>query len=90
MLDKARCEQLAKACSDEKHADELVEECVKAADKLGSRGCTASAVALYGCYEEKLCGKRDKVWTLDDLRVLAERHDVCDSERKALRTCVAK
>lgn len=90
MLDDARCEQLAKACSDEKHADKLVDECVKAAAKLGSRGCTESAVALYSCYEQKLCGKSDKVWTLDDLRVLAERHEVCDSERKALRACVAK
>jgi hypothetical protein len=90
VLDSARCQKLAKSCSDEKHEDKLVGECVKAADKLGPRGCNEAAVALYDCYEQKLCGKSDKVWTLDDLRVLAERHEVCDSERKALRACVTK
>ena len=89
-LDGDRCEQMAKACSDDKHVSKLAEECSKAGVKLGQRGCTLSAAALYQCYETKLCGQSDKVWTLDDLRVLAERHDVCKSEREALRECVAK
>jgi hypothetical protein len=89
-LDGDRCEEMAKACSDEKHVSKLAGECSKAGVKLGQRGCTLSAATLYQCYETKLCGKSDKVWTLDDLRVLAERHDVCKSEREALRECVAK
>jgi hypothetical protein len=89
-LDGDRCEQMAKACSDEKHVSKLAEECSKAGVKLGQRGCTLSAATLYECYETKLCGKADKVWTLDDLRVLAERHEVCKSEREALRECVSK
>lgn len=89
-LDSASCEQLAKACSDDKHVEKLADECTRAGDKLGKRGCTETAATLYGCYEKKLCGKSDKVWTLDDLRVLAERHQVCASEREALRACVAK
>jgi hypothetical protein len=89
-LDGDRCEAMAKACSDEKHVSKLAEECSRAGVKLGQRGCTLSAATLYECYETKLCGKSDKVWTLDDLRVLAERHEVCKSEREALRACVAK
>lgn len=89
-LDGDRCEEMANACSDDKHVSKLAEECSKAGVKLGQRGCTLSAATLYQCYETKLCGKADKVWTLDDLRVLAERHEVCKSEREALRACVSK
>jgi len=90
-LDRASCEQLAKACSDtDKHIEKLAQECAQAAGKLAERGCTQMATALYDCYDKQLCGKADKVWTLDDLRVLAERHGVCAAERDALRACVAK
>ncbi|HUQ06796.1 MAG TPA: hypothetical protein VM261_30040 [Kofleriaceae bacterium] len=90
VLDHARCERLAKACSEGKHVTTLTDDCDRAVEKLSKRGCEMPAAEVYGCYEQKLCGKNDKVWALDDLRVLAERHDACETEREALRACVAK
>ena len=89
-LDK-RCDQLAKACGDnDKHAAKLVEECKQAAKKQTDKGCTAKAIAAYDCYEKDLCGKGDNVWTMDDLRVLTERHGKCVAERNASRECTDK
>ncbi len=79
-----RCEQLAKACSDDKHAPKLGDECK---DKKPADACTAKLTALYDCYEKELCGKADKVWALGDLRVLAERKNVCAAERTAAGDC---
>jgi hypothetical protein len=90
ILDHARCERLAKACGTGKHVATLTEDCDRAAEKLDKRGCAPQAAEVYGCYERKLCGKKDPVWALDDLRVLAERHEACATEREALRACVAK
>jgi hypothetical protein len=90
VLDHAGCERLAKACGDGKHVATITSDCDSAVEKLSKRGCAAPAAELYGCYEQKLCGKNDKVWALDDLRVLAERHEACTTEREALRACVAK
>ena len=85
-----RCEQLAKACGDsDKHIQKIAEECKRAAEKEARSGCTEKVIAAYDCYEKELCGKQDKVWTLDDLRVLSERHSKCVTARNAVRTCVA-
>jgi hypothetical protein len=87
----ARCEKLSKACGDsDKHVEKLVDECKQAAKKQVDKGCADKAVAAYDCYETEVCGKADKVWALDDLRVLADRQKACVAERKALRECTAK
>jgi len=89
-LDK-RCETLAKACGDEdKHITKIVEECKQAAQKQEEKKCVDKATAAYDCYEKELCGKTDKVWALDDFRVLADRHSKCVAERDAARDCVGK
>lgn len=87
----ARCEQLGKACGDKvKHIDKIADDCKAAAAKLTEKGCTEKAVAVYDCYEKEVCGKDDKVWALDDLRVLADRKGKCATERTAFRECVGK
>jgi hypothetical protein len=84
----ARCEQLAKTCGDkDKHSDKLLEECKDAAAKQIDK-CKDKALAAYDCYEKELCGGADKVWALDDFRVLADRHKKCTGERDALRDCM--
>ena len=93
---EARCEQLAKACADgsgangDKHIAKLVEGCKQAAAKQGEKGCSTQAIAAYDCAEKELCGKADKVWAIDDLRVLGERQHKCEAERTALRSCVGE
>ena len=85
----ARCDQLGKACGDnEKHAGVIIAECKQGAEKQLRGGCAASAIAAWDCFEKELCGKGDKVWALDDLRVLSERHGKCAAERDANRACV--
>jgi hypothetical protein len=89
-LDK-RCEQIAKACGDkDKHSDKLADECKQAAQKQTAKSCVDKAIAAYDCYEKELCGKDDKVWALDDFRVLADRHKKCTAERDALKDCASK
>jgi len=89
-LDK-RCEQLGKACGDnDKHVEKIIEECKQAAKKHVENGCTAKTLAVYDCYEKALCGNGDKVWAIDDLRVLADRHGKCVAERGASRECAEK
>ena len=86
-----RCEQLGMICGEkDKHTAKVIDECTLAAKQQLEKGCTGKAVAVYDCYERELCGKGDKVWALDDFRVLAERHGKCIVERDALRTCVEK
>ena len=86
-----RCEELARACGDsDKHVQKIVEECKEAAKEQVVSGCTEKAVAAYDCYQKELCGKADKVWALEDLRVLSERHGKCVAERDASGACVAK
>jgi hypothetical protein len=86
-----QCEALGKACGDqEKHQQKIVAECSQGLDKLTEKGCADEAAAAYACYQKELCGKGDPVWTIEDLRVLAERHDKCAAERSAVRACVAK
>jgi len=89
-LDK-RCEQLGKACGDkDKHAEKIIEGCKQAAKKQVENGCTDKAIAVYDCYEKELCGNGDKVWTFEDLRVLADRHSKCVPEQNASRACAEK
>ncbi len=85
-LDK-RCEQLAKVCGEKgKHVDKILEECRQAAKVQVAQGCTAKAIAAYDCYVKELCGN-EKVWAIQDVRVLAERHGKCVAEQTAIREC---
>jgi hypothetical protein len=86
-----RCVQLAKICGDkDKHVEKIVQECKQAATKQAAQGCIDKTTAVYDCYEKDLCGTGDKVWALDDLRVLAERHKKCVAEQDAARQCAQK
>ena len=79
-----RCVQLAKICADtDKHIAKLADECMTAAKP----NCADKASALYDCYEKELCGKTDKIWALEDLGVLADRHGKCAAEKTALHDC---
>ena len=86
-----RCDELAKACGDkEKHIQAIASACKEAAKEQVASGCTEKAVAAYDCYLKELCGKADKIWALEDLRVLSDRHGKCVAERDASRACVEK
>jgi hypothetical protein len=86
-----RCVQLGKLCGDKaKHVEKMIDECKQAAKKQSENGCTDKANAVYDCYERELCGSGDKVWTIDDLRVLADRKNKCVAERTASRECAEK
>jgi hypothetical protein len=86
-----RCVQLGKVCGDQgKHVNKIVDECKLAAKPENEKGCTDKAVAVYDCYEKELCLGSDKVWALDDLRVLADRRSKCLAEMNALHTCTGK
>lgn len=83
-----RCEQVAKVCGDTaKHVDKILGECKQAVAQQGATGCATAASALYDCYLKEICGGAEKVWALDDIRVLAERHDKCKAELAASRAC---
>jgi hypothetical protein len=83
-----RCEQLGKACGDtDKHVEKIVDECKQAAKDQVQGGCKDKAIAVFECYQKELCGKGDKVWAFEDLRVLADRHGKCEAERKASQEC---
>lgn len=83
-----RCERLGRACGDtDKHADKIIAQCKQVATKHVEKGCADAALAVYECYERELCGKTDRVWALDDLRVLADRQYKCVSERRARSAC---
>jgi hypothetical protein len=86
-----RCTLLAKACGDkDKHVAKIAEACKQDAKKQVEKGCTDKAIAVHDCYVKDLCGGTDKVWTLEDLHVLADRHGKCVAERTAARECVEK
>lgn len=86
-----RCEQLSMSCGDkDKHVEKMLDQCKAAAKKQLDGKCGAKAIAAYDCYEKELCGSGDKVWSVDDLRVLAERHKKCVAESKALAECAKK
>lgn len=84
-----RCRQLAKVCGEkDNHIEKIAKECMQAVEKQVKNSCAAKVVAVYDCYEKELCGKGDKVWALDDLRVLADRHSKCAAERSAGGACI--
>jgi hypothetical protein len=86
-----RCEQLGKTCGDkDNHQDKIVEQCKQAAKIQAANGCAAKAVTAYDCYEKEICTKADKVWAMDDFRVLAERHSKCVAERNASEECLGR
>lgn len=86
-----RCVQLGKICGDKgKHVDKIVDGCKLAAKKQIEKGCVNFATAVYDCYEKELCGAAEKVWAIEDLDVLSERHGKCTDQRSALRNCIAK
>jgi len=86
-LDK-QCEEIAKACGDSpKHVEKITDECKQAAQKQAANSCTDKASALYSCYMKDVCGGGDKVWSIGDLHVLAERHGKCAAERAATAGC---
>lgn len=86
-----RCMQLGKVCGDkEKHVEKIISECKQAAKKQVDSGCTDKVIAAYDCYVRELCGGGDKVWTIEDLGVLADRKSKCVAERNASRACAEK
>ena len=87
----ARCRHLAAACGDKsKHIDKIESECKALVKMQVDKGCVEKANAAYLCFEKELCGKAEKVWAFDDLRVLGERQKKCATERDALAACVGK
>lgn len=85
----SRCEQLGKICGDtDAHIAKIVDACKQAATKQAS--CADKVTALYDCYEKDVCNKADRVWALEDMRVLAERNKLCAAERTAVATCGGK
>jgi hypothetical protein len=82
------CDRMGKLCGDtDKHVEKIIEECKQAAKKQVEKGCTDKVMTVYDCYAKDLCGGTEKVWALDDLRVLADRHKKCVAERTASRDC---
>jgi hypothetical protein len=85
----AMCEKLGKACGDnDKHSQKITDECKQAVAKQAS--CADKLSAVYDCYEKDVCGKADKVWALDDMRVLADRNNKCVAERNGVSECAPK
>ena len=83
-----RCEQLSQACGQQdKHKEQIGKECKEAAKQQVDSGCADQAVAAYDCYEKAFCIKGERIWALDDFRVLTERHSKCVEERKAIHKC---
>ena len=65
--------------------------CTQATKQQGERGCLDQQLAVYDCFEQELCMTlNDKVWSLEDLGVLADRHKKCAAERAALASCGKK
>ena len=84
-----RCDALAKACGDQdKHKAKITEECKEAAKKQAEKGCTDKVVAVYDCYEKEICAPIQKVWVLDDFRVLTTRHKKCTDQVTAVNECI--
>jgi hypothetical protein len=84
------CETMALSCGDkDKHIQKITTECKESIKVITDKGCAPAADALYSCYEKQVCSGKDRVWTLDDLRVLAGRHSKCVVEQMAVTDCVA-
>lgn len=86
-----RCEELSMACGEkDKHVEKVLDGCKAAAKKQVEKGCIFQTIVAYDCYQKEVCGKNDKVWAIEDLAVLAERHKKCETERLAARACMDK
>ncbi len=84
-----QCERLGHACGDTaKHITAVIAQCKDGVADLTAKKCDAQANKLYECYAAKVCGKNAKIWALEDLRVLAQRHHQCAAEATALQSCV--
>src|SRR5215208_3242236 len=86
-----RCDRLGKVCGEKfKHQEKIIEDCIEAAKSQTEKGCWDKVGALYDCYESEICGKfeNEKVWAIDDLRVLSERHTRCLAQRTASDACM--
>lgn len=84
-----RCEQLGKACGQQdKHKEDIAKACQEAAKSQAEKGCADQVVATYDCFEKELCTGDERIWALDDFRVLAERHEKCVKEREASNKCM--
>ena len=84
-----RCEQLAKVCGDkEKHIGKMTEECKASSTTQIEKGCADKATVLYDCYEREVCNEGDRVWTMNDMAVLAQRKAKCKAEQTALKDCL--
>src|SRR5262245_52158639 len=85
-----RCKKLGEACGEkDKHKAKITEECTEAAKLQVEKGCSEKVVAAYDCYQKEVCVKDNKIWALDDFRVLSDRNKKCLDERKAASDCVA-
>ena len=90
-LEPARCAQLANACGDtSKHIDKITEGCLEDLKGQTDKGCADKVSAAYDCYEKEVCGKGNKIWALEDLKVLADRNKLCVDVRAAADACVGK
>jgi hypothetical protein len=88
--DDKRCLQLAKLCGDKaKHVEKIIDECKQVTKKAAAK-CPDKVTAAHDCYQRDVCGTSEKVWSLTDLGVLAERHGKCATERTALRSCIGE
>ena len=86
-----RCETLAASCGDkDTHAEKITTACKAAIPKQVEAKCIDAAIEAYDCYQKELCGGADKVWALDDFRVLVDRHQKCMVERERLKDCAKK
>lgn len=87
---RKQCDQLGQTCGQkDKHKKKIAEECRAEAKQPAEKGCADRAVAMYECYEKKICTKDERIWALDDFRVLTERTKNCVDERVALQKCLA-
>jgi hypothetical protein len=84
-----RCDALGTACGEkDKHKSKIAEECKEAAKTQGEKGCGKEVLAAYDCFEKEVCTESNKIWALDDFRVLTERTGKCVEQRKSAQKCV--
>jgi hypothetical protein len=89
MLDQ-RCKQLGDPCGQQdKHKQPIAEERQEAAKAVIAKGCVEQARASHDGCERQLCSPNEKIGSLDAFRVLAERHDLCSTQRTAAEACMA-
>ena len=84
-----RCDALGTKCGEkDKHKAKITEECKEAAKAQGAKGCGKEVLAAYDCYEKEICTGSNKIWVLDDFRVLTDQTSKCVEQRKSAQKCV--